>query len=601
MTTASTPPTAPPDPDPTADAPLEDSPSAPRGYLALLRAYKGRLALLAVTAGSGGVFEAAILVLIARIAFAVSDDEGSVDLAGGWSLDLGPAFAVAVGLTFFTIVLQILATWQSASLGALVIQRIRTQLSAAFLEATWASQHDERAGRLQELLTTFIRGGAQLVAATTLGTIAVCNLLALLIVSMFIDVFVAIGLLVVVVVLAVSVRPLRKLVRREATVTADAGMRLATTLSETSQLGMEMHVFNVQPHAQARLAVLIDENAQTNRRLAFLNQFTPTTYGSLSYLALLGGLGVIAAIGVSDLSSVGAVTLIMLRTLRYGQTLQINATQVNANLPFLDHLDDELERYQRAKAHDGGETVEKIGDIRLDDVSFAYHPGTPVLNNVDAVIDEYEMVGVVGPSGSGKSTLVQLLLGLRSPTSGAVFADGRDIRTLSRAEWARHVTFVPQQAHLIAGTVTDNIRFFRDDVTDERIEHAARLASLHDDVMGWPEGYAREVGEQGGHLSGGQQQRLVIARALVEDPDVLILDEPTSALDVRSEYLVRQTLNELRKHMTVIIIAHRLSTLESCDRIMVVMDGELKAFDAPDRLAETNTFYRDALEMSGVR
>ena len=193
-----------------------------------------------------------------------------------------------------------------------------------------------------------------------------------------------------------------------------------------------------------------------------------------------------------------------------------------------------------------------------------------MLNNVDAVIDEYEMVGIVGPSGSGKSTLVQLLLGLRSPTSGAVFADGRDIRTLSRAEWARHVTFVPQQAHLIAGTVADNIRFFRDDVSDERIEHAARLASLHDDVMGWPEGYAREVGEQGGHLSGGQQQRLVIARALVEDPDVLILDEPTSALDVRSEYLVRQTLNGLREHMTVIVIAHRLSTLEICDRIMVV-------------------------------
>ena len=508
---------------------------------------------------------------------------------------------MAVTMTLITIALQILATWQSAYLGALVIQRIRTRLSGAFLEATWEAQHDERAGRLQELLTTFIRGGSQLIAATTLGTIAACNLIALLVVSLVIDVVVAVGLLLVIVLLGIAVGPLRKLVRREATVTADAGMRLATTLSETSQLGMEMHVFNVQPHARARLATLIDENAATNRRLAFLNQFTPTTYGSLSYLALLGGLGVIAAVGVSDLSSVGAVTLIMLRTLRYGQTLQVNATLVNANLPFLDQLDDELERYQRAKAHDGGESVEKIGDIRLDDVSFAYQPGTPVLNNVDAVIDEYEMVGIVGPSGSGKSTLVQLLLGLRSPTSGAVFADGRDIRTLSHAEWARHVTFVPQQAHLIAGTVADNIRFFRDDVSDERIEHAARLASLHDDVMGWPEGYAREVGEQGGHLSGGQQQRLVIARALVEDPDVLILDEPTSALDVRSEYLVRQTLNKLREHMTVIIIAHRLSTLESCDRIMVVMDGELKAFDAPDRLAETNTFYRDALEMSGVR
>ena len=594
-------PAAPPNTDHTVQAPPDDEPSPARGYLALLRAYKGRLAVLAVTAGSGGILEAAILVLIARIAFAVSDDEQSIDLVGSWSVSVGEAFAIGVAMTLITVALQILATWQSASLGALVIQRVRTQLSGAFLEATWATQHDERAGRLQELLTTFIRGGAQLIAATTLGTIAACNLLALLIVSLFLDVVVAAGLLLVVVLLGVAVRPLRKLVRREATVTADAGMRLATTLSETSQLGMEMHVFNVQPHARTRLASLIDENAATNRRLAFLNQFTPTTYGSLSYLALLGGLGVIAAVGVSDLTSVGAVTLIMLRTLRYGQTLQINATQVNANLPFLDQLDDELERYQRSKARDGGQPVEKIGDVRLADVSFAYHADTPVLHNLDAMIHEHEMVGVVGPSGSGKSTLVQLLLGLRPPTSGAVLADGRDIRTLSRTEWARHVTFVPQQAHLIAGTVADNIRFFRDDISDERIEHAARLASLHDDVMGWPEGYQHEVGEQGGHLSGGQQQRLVIARALVEDPDLLILDEPTSALDVRSEFLIRQTLDELRTHMTVIIIAHRLSTLDSCDRIMVVMDGELKAFDAPDELAESNEFYREALKMSGVR
>jgi ATP-binding cassette, subfamily B, bacterial len=119
--------------------------------------------------------------------------------------------------------------------------------------------------------------------------------------------------------------------------------------------------------------------------------------------------------------------------------------------------------------------------------------------------------------------------------------------------------------------------------------------------MGWEGGYERQVGEQGGQLSGGQQQRLVIARALVEQPDVLILDEPTSALDVRSEYLVRGALEALRDQMTVIIIAHRLSTLDNCDRIMVVMDGELKAFDTPDRLAETNEFYRDALAMSGIR
>ena len=206
-----------------------------------------------------------------------------------------------------------------------------------------------------------------------------------------------------------------------------------------------------------------------------------------------------------------------------------------------------------------------------------------------------------GPPGSGKSTLVQLLLGLREPISGSVLSNGRDIRVLSRAEWARKVTFVPQDAHLIAGTISDNIRFLRDNVSQDEIEQAARLANLHDDVSAFPDGYDRQVGERGSHLSGGQQQRLIIARALVEHPDVLILDEPTSSLDVRSEHLIRQTLDRLRDDMTIIIIAHRLSTLDSCDRLMVIHEGELKAFDTPDNLEKDNDFYREALKLSGLR
>lgn len=160
---------------------------------------------------------------------------------------------------------------------------------------------------------------------------------------------------------------------------------------------------------------------------------------------------------------------------------------------------------------------------------------------------------------------------------------------------------MPQAAHLVAGTVADNIRLLRSDVTQEDIERAAALAHLSEDVEQFEERYDREVGEQGGHLSGGQQQRLCIARALVEQPDVLILDEPTSALDVRSEHLIRQTLTELREHMTIIIVAHRLSTLDICDRIMVIQNGELQGFDTPAQLGKDNAFYSEALTLSGLK
>src|SRR5262249_34968175 len=130
---------------------------------------------------------------------------------------------------------------------------------------------------------------------------------------------------------------------------------------------------------------------------------------------------------------------------------------------------------------------------------------------------------------------------------------------------------------------------------------AARLAHVHDEIVRWPHGYDTPVGERGGQLSGGQKQRLCIARALVERPDVIVLDEPTSALDVRSESLIRETMADLAPHTTVIVIAHRLSTLKICDRIMVILNGRLEGFDDPRTLESTNPFYREALELSRMQ
>jgi ABC-type multidrug transport system fused ATPase/permease subunit len=378
-------------------------------------------------------------------------------------------------------------------------------------------------------------------------------------------------------------------------------MDFATSLSEVSQLGMEVHVFRVQDEADRQVQNLIERNARVNERLSFLRGMVPAIYTGLAYLALVGALAVVAASDTASLTSLGAVMLVMLRSLSYGQAAQTSVASIISTLPYLDTYEARLQEYRTAKVVDHGAPVDQIGTLELVDVSFSYVPGQPVLHHISATIPPREIVGIIGPSGSGKSTLVQLLLDLRQPTEGRVLSDGRDVRTLSREQWARKVTFVPQQAHLIRGSIADNIRFLRPGVSDEDVERAARLAHLHDDVKAFPEGYQRDVGERGGHLSGGQQQRLCIARALVEQPDVLILDEPTSSLDVRSESLIRRTLDELRSRMTVIIIAHRLSTLDICDRIMVIQDGELKAFDTPANLEQSSDFYREALVLSGLR
>jgi ABC-type multidrug transport system fused ATPase/permease subunit len=181
-----------------------------------------------------------------------------------------------------------------------------------------------------------------------------------------------------------------------------------------------------------------------------------------------------------------------------------------------------------------------------------------------------------------------------------VLVNGLPLTEVALDDWYRLVTFVSQDTRLFSGSVGDNIKFFRN-ASDDDVERAAKLAHIHDDIVSWPLGYDTPVGERGSQLSGGQRQRLCIARALVEDPDIVVMDEPTSALDVKSESLMRDTLLALGGERTVFVVAHRLSTLSICDRIMVVLGGEMQGFDSPDRLEADNPFYREALVLSGMR
>jgi ATP-binding cassette, subfamily B, bacterial len=262
----------------------------------------------------------------------------------------------------------------------------------------------------------------------------------------------------------------------------------------------------------------------------------------------------------------------------------------------------QTELYRDAAEPADGKRLDTIGHIEFDEVWFEYRPDQPVLHGVSFTVERGEVIGIIGPSGSGKSTLAQLLLRLRRPSEGEIRVDGESVGALSLDDWYRLVTFVPQEARLVPGSVADNIRFFREDVTDADIERAAKLAHLHDDVTSWPRGYDTPAGERsGGELSGGQRQRLCIARSLVGEPDVIVLDEPTSALDPKSESLLRETMAGLAGRTTLFVIAHRLSTLDICDRIMVLQDGVVRAFDTPERLEQHSDFYAEALGLSGLR
>lgn len=564
----------------------------------LLHGWLPRLGLLSVTSFGVGLSEALFLVVITRATFAITDGSHTIDLWGGRELSVRQAAVVASVLVIVRVALALAGARQTAVLVSGVVARTRNQLATAFMQASWDLQHDDRTGQLQELLTTFTRQCSVLLSNMTQMVSSGFSLTALMVTAVWVNPVGAIVLIATVGVLGSLLRPLRKAVKHRSGSMAEAGMRFATSLNEISQLGMELHVFDVQDAAERRVADLIDQNRRAEKRVIMATNSIAPIYVGLAYLAIIGALLVASTATNGSLAGLGTVMLVMLRSLSYGQAIQGSHANVVSSLPFVDALRRHLDRYRGGVRCLGSIDIDRVGGLSLIDVSFSYDPGTPVLSRLSAEIEPGEMIGIVGPSGGGKSTLVQLLLGLRQPDSGSILSDGRPIASLSRAQWTRRVTFVPQTAHLISGTIRDNIRFFRAEVTDEQVEVAARLAHVEADILGFADGYDHQVGESGGRLSGGQQQRICIARALVEDLDILILDEPTSALDVKSEHLIRETLTELRQRMTVIIIAHRLSTLESCDRIMVIKGGEMQGFDAPAVLERSNAFYREALELS---
>lgn len=568
---------------------------------AFLGARRRTIGALALTSFGSGLSEALFLVVVSRTAFAVTEDAGRIQLIGNRSLTLIEAIIIALSLIVIRCGLAVWAAAQSSRFSTTVVADTRRTLAEAFLFASWPVQQADRTGKLQELLTTFTNQGSQLVNSLTLGVSSTFSLIALLGMAIAVNPLGSLVVLGAALIFGSALRPLRAAVRRRGKGAANAGMQFASSLNGLSQLGQEVHIFRIQDQAATAVDELVTNSAEAERRLLFARSVVVPLYSTLAYLALVGALAGITLSNATNVAALGAVMLIMLRSLSYGQAIQNAYSSVAGSIPFVEQLKVELDRYQAGRQYDGKQPVGQIGDLVLDDVSFSYQDDQHVLDHLSLTIHRQEVVGIVGPSGGGKSTLVQLLLGLREPSSGGISAGGRPISEMSRNEWARKVTFVPQQAHLIAGTVADNIRLLRDGVSQEDIERAARLAHLSDDIAGFPEGYERPVGELGGHLSGGQQQRLCIARALVEHPEVLILDEPTSSLDVRSESLIRQTLAELREHMTIIIVAHRMSTLDICDRIMVIQDGEVKAFDTPSRLSESNAFFSEALQLSGLK
>lgn len=239
-------------------------------------------------------------------------------------------------------------------------------------------------------------------------------------------------------------------------------------------------------------------------------------------------------------------------------------------------------------------------EIEFRNVSFSYDDSREVLHDISFTVRKGETIALVGPSGGGKSTISELIPRFYDPTHGEILIDGVSLRDYTQDSLRAHMGIVSQDTILFNDTIRNNIAMGRDDISDDRIEAAARVANAHDFIAESPEGYDTNIGDRGSKLSGGQRQRLSIARAVLKNPEILILDEATSALDTESEKLVQEALTSLLKGRTSIVIAHRLSTIHNADRILVIEQGRIAEQGTHSELLARGGIYAKLIELQSL-
>ncbi len=536
------------------------------------------------------VLETGMLFIVARLASGFVGGNQNIPLAFGslaqWDLSVRQMVLIASGFLLGLILLVFPLAELTARLSSNSITRARQRVITAHLNADWSQRSQEVEDHLHRLMGDDSIHVERLVQQWSTIVVALAGIVTLSTAAVVIAPVPALcgafGFLGLVFLL----RPMSRRVKKGAARFQASNRDLMTNVAQTARLDKEIAAFEVGEAVKASLASEVAVSSRILNRLRFSQRLSPMLYLDAALALVLAGIAVLSSLDLKSVDFLGPLILLMVRSLGYTRQLQ-QASQFSQEFtPYLLDLEREIAAFEAGVKPHGTEQLSAIGTIELLDLSFSYTPDRPILSDLNLTIGFGEIIGLVGESGAGKTTLTELVLRLRQPTEGRITVSGLDISLVDTEQWSKLVAYVPQDNSLIRATVADNICFYRSGYTRSDVERSAQQAHLHDEILKMPQGYDTMIGPGERSLSGGQRQRLGIARALLGRPQLLVLDEPTSALDERSELLVKQTLDELVGTATMLIVAHRPTTLEVCTKVLRLSGGAIQEISGDIPLVE---------------
>jgi ATP-binding cassette subfamily B protein len=558
----------------------------------------GRIARLGFLSVLSAQCQTIALVMVIPLAKAVaSPDEPITRKVGPLSIPKDPTTLAIVAAIAIVVaaVLDIATSWARSHMMSSWEYARREQVIGEYLRADYSTQAAERLGTLGTL-TGYVGRSSATLGAIVNGLGSALTIGVFVAGAIVLDYRAALLLIGTVVALSLLMRPLMQRTKRYSKALSQMLVDYGRNVTEATRMARDVRVFDASGPIGDQLTRTSRRVSKLRQRSNFISGVTSPSYQYAGMLFVVGALGFVARTQPSDVTTFGTIALLLLRSMANGSGLQSSYQSYLDCAPYIEKVEEMRATYHAHATDDGTITLETIDSLALDGVSFSYDGDVEALGDVSASFRVGEIVGIVGASGSGKSTLSQLILRLRTPTAGRILVDGVPAGDYTLSSWYRHVSLVPQDPRLLHGTVAENIAFLDRSITRDQVVAAAKAAGIHDVIESLESGYDTLVGPAFRDLSGGQIQRIGIARALARGAEVLVLDEPTSALDVHSEVVIQNTLESLGGQVLVLIIAHRLSTLSICDRILVLRNGRVETIGTLEEVSERSDFFRRALD-----